>query len=151
MLHDEFLYDKAWIPIRAYMLFRLGKLQLICYMFCIEFCQALLTLMRDLSCSKNQDHVHSTQICTTLTLGVGGKTCLSFRSTQKYFTPTLSMNTKNMLDRFSIHQMHSPKVLVAISQKFCCREETWVMQKLFIKKSEKIDTKVSKILKTMGT
>jgi hypothetical protein len=61
------------------------------------------------------------------------------------------MNTKNMLDRFSIHQIHAPKVLVAISQKFCCREETWAMQKLFIKKSEKIDTKVSKILKTMGT
>jgi hypothetical protein len=37
---------------QPYMLFRLGKLQHIyaaCY--CIEFGQALLTLMRDLSCS----------------------------------------------------------------------------------------------------
>ena len=52
MLHDEFLYDKAWIPTRPYMLFRLGKLWYICCLFCIEFCQALLTLMRGLSCSK---------------------------------------------------------------------------------------------------
>ena len=41
-----------------------------------------------------------THICTIPTLGVGAKTCFSSRSTQKYFTPTLGENTKNMLHRF---------------------------------------------------
>ena len=29
------------------------------------------------------------------------------------------------------------QILVAISQKFCCRKEAWAMQKLFIKKEKK--------------
>ena len=48
------------------------------------------------------------------------------------------------------------QVLVAISQKFCSKEEAWAMQKLF-KKRERKEKKlrkngqVSKIFKTMGT
>jgi hypothetical protein len=42
-----------------------------------------------------------------------------------------------MLNRF----FHPPNkcsiALVAISQKFCCREEAWAMHKLFIKKRRK--------------
>ena len=54
------------------------------------------------------------------------------------------------------------QILVTISQKFCCRKETWAMQNLFIKKKKKkkknddeelkkMDTKVSEIFKTIGT
>ena len=46
------------------------------------------------------------------------------------------------------------QVLVAISQKFYCREEAWAMQELFIKKRKEIIEKngqVSEIFKTMGT
>ena len=50
------------------------------------------------------------------------------------------------------------QVLVAISQKFCCRKETWSYAKVINKKREeekkemrKMDTKVSEIFKTMGT
>ena len=103
---SSYMTKLEFLP-EPYMLFRLGKLSRICCLFCIEFCQTLLTLMRDLSCSTNQDHVHTTHICTTLTLGVGANTCLPSRSTQKCSTPTLGVNTKNMLDRFSIHQINA--------------------------------------------
>ena len=48
------------------------------------------------------------------------------------------------------------QALVAISQKFCCRKEAWGYAKVIKKKKKKkelkkIDTKVSKISKTMGT
>ena len=41
--------------------------------------------------------VHTTQICTTPTLGVGAKTCLPSRSTQKCSTPTPWVNPKTCL------------------------------------------------------
>jgi hypothetical protein len=44
-----------------------------------------------------------------------------------------------MLDRFFHPPNKCAKVLVVISQKFCCREEAWAMQKLFIKKNKKMD------------
>jgi hypothetical protein len=43
---------------------------------------------------------------------------------------------KNILGRFFHPTNKCSKVLVAISQKFCCREEAWAMQKLFIKKKK---------------
>jgi hypothetical protein len=47
------------------------------------------------------------------------------------------------------------QVLVTISQKFCYRKEAWgyakVIHKKEKKKVEKMDTKVSKIFKIMGT
>ena len=49
------------------------------------------------------------------------------------------------------------QVLPVISQKFCCRKEAWGYAKVIhkkrkkIKRVEKMDTKVSEILKTMGT
>jgi hypothetical protein len=45
------------------------------------------------------------------------------------------------------------QVLVAISQKFCCRKETGGYAKVSEKRERKrkIDTKVSEILKTMNT
>ena len=45
------------------------------------------------------------------------------------------------------------QVLVAISQKFRCKEEAWAMQELFIKKERKELKKWTsvRIIKTMGT
>jgi hypothetical protein len=46
------------------------------------------------------------------------------------------------------------QVLVAISQKFCCRKEAWEYAKFIHKKEKKRVEKngqVSEILKTMGT
>ena len=49
------------------------------------------------------------------------------------------------------------QVPVAISQQFCCRKEAWGYGKVIHKKrkkkrvEKKMDTKVSKIFKTMGT
>ena len=68
---------------------------------------------------------------------VGAKTCIPSRSTQKCFTPTLGVNTNNILDRFLHPPNKCSKVFVAISQKFYCREEAWAMQKLFIKKERR--------------
>ena len=92
---------KLEFPPEPYMLFRLGRLLHIYCLYCIEFCQALLTLMRDLSSSKNQDHVHTTQICTTPTLGVDVKTCLPSRSTQKMFYSYIGSEHKTCLIGFS--------------------------------------------------
>ena len=39
---------------------------------------------------------------------LSAKTCFPSRSTQKCFTPTLGVNTKNMLYRFFIHQINAP-------------------------------------------
>jgi len=48
------------------------------------------------------------------------------------------------------------QILIAISQKFCCKKEALGYAKVINKKErknneEKLDTKVSEILKTMGT
>jgi hypothetical protein len=99
--YDESYMTKLEFLLEPYMLFRPAELPHICCLYCIEFCQALLILMRDLSGSWNQDHVHTTQICTTPILGVGAKTCFPFRSTQKCFTPTLGVKTKTCLIGFS--------------------------------------------------
>ena len=58
---------------------------------------------------------------------------------------------KNMLDRFFHPPNKCSKVPIAISQKFCCKEEAWAMQKLFIKKEEERNGQVSEISKTMST
>ena len=71
---SSYMTKLEFLP-EPYMLFIIEKLPHICCLFCIKFSQALLTLMRGLSCSKNQDHVHSTHKCTTPTLLVGANTC----------------------------------------------------------------------------
>jgi hypothetical protein len=57
-------------------------------------CQALLMPYKRFVMLLNQDHVNTTHICTTPTLGVGAETCLPSRSTKKCSTPTLGVNTK---------------------------------------------------------
>jgi hypothetical protein len=64
--------------------------------------------------------------------GVGAKICFPFRSTQKCFTPTLGVNTKNVLDRFFHPPNKCSKVLV--TQSFVVEKRHGAMQNLFIKK-----------------
>ena len=68
--------------------------------------------------------------------GVGAKTCFPSRSTQKCSTPRLGVNTKNMLDRFSIHQINAPSSCYYLS-KLCCRKEAWGYAKVIHKKEKK--------------
>ena len=84
-------------------IFRLGKLPLLYVVgFALSLVKHCWPLWEVCHALKNQDHVHTTHICTTPTLGAGTKTCFPSRSTQKCFTPTFGVNTKNMFDRFSI-------------------------------------------------
>ena len=52
-------------PTRA--IYRLGKPSTYITCHCIEFGQTLWPLLRNLSCSQGQDHVHSTYICCSYT------------------------------------------------------------------------------------
>jgi len=72
---------------------------------------------------------------TTPTLGVGAKTCLPFRSIQKYSTPTLGVNTKNMLVRFPL-KINAPSSLNYLS-KFYYRKEAWGYTKVINKKEKR--------------
>jgi hypothetical protein len=85
-------------------------------------------------------------------MGVGTKTYLPSRSTQKCSTPTLGVNTKNILVRFFIHQINAPSSCCYLS-KFCYRREAWGYAKVIHKKRKKLrkNGQVSEILKTMGT
>ena len=47
---DEFLYDNAQIPTNAIYIYIRKTFHLYAACICVEFCQALLTLMRSLSC-----------------------------------------------------------------------------------------------------
>ena len=64
------------------------------------------------------------------------KNMLSIQIHQKCSTPTPGVNTKNMLDRFSIHQINAPSSCYYLS-KFCCRKETWGYAKVIHKKRKK--------------
>ena len=124
---------KLEFPIETYMLFRLGKLPHIWYLLLhwvllsfVDPYERFVMLLKSRSCT-HQPNIHYSYTRRRR------KICFPSRSTQKCSTPTLGVNTKNMLVRFPIHQINA-QVLVAISQKFCCRKEAWAMQKLFIKK-----------------
>ena len=68
--------------------------------------------------------------------GVGAKHAIPFRSTQKYFTPTIGENTKNMPYRIST-QINAPKFLLMSLESFVAEKKHVAMQKLFIKKEKK--------------
>ena len=130
MLHDEFLYDKAWIPTRA--LHRLGKLPHIC---CLLLHWVLSSFVdpyeRFVMLLKSRSRTHHPHMHYSYT-GVGATTCFPSRSTQNCFTSTLGVNTKNMPYRISTKYML--QVLVAISQKFYYRKESWGYAKVIHKK-----------------
>ena len=97
MLHDEFLYDKAWIPTRPYMLFRLGKLWYICCLFCIEFSQALfMPYERFVMLLKSRSRTHHPNMHYSYTRG------------RRKNMPFHLDAPKNMIDRFPIHQINAP-------------------------------------------
>jgi hypothetical protein len=64
------------------------------------------------------------------------RTCTPY-SLKKCFTPTLGENTNNISYRLPLKKCS--KFLCYLSNIFCCRREAWAMQKLFMKKKEKIE------------
>ena len=136
MLHDEFCMTKLEFLLDH--ICYLGQESFDIYAACfalsfVKLCdpyERFVMLLKSRSCT-HDPHMHYSY--------TGGR-CKNMPSIQihpKCFTPTLRVNTKNTLDRFFHPPNKCSKVLVAISQKFCCRKETWVMQKLFIKKEER--------------
>jgi hypothetical protein len=57
------------------------------------------------------------------------------RSTQKYFSPTLEVNTKNI--PYTISTKKNTPSSCCISQKFCCKKETCGYAKVIHKKRER--------------
>jgi hypothetical protein len=120
---------KFEFPPESYMLFRLGKLSHTCCLLLhwvlssfVDPYKRFIMLLKSRSC---RHHLH---IPAAPTLGEGIKTCLSSRTTQKYSTPTLGVNAKNMLNRFFIHQINAPssccylsKVLLQKRDKGLCK------------------------------
>ena len=131
--------------------FRIQTFHISC-LLCIEFCQVLLILIeRFIMLPRSRSRTH--QIYVLLLHWKYAKIC--FSSTSKCFTPTLEVN-KNMLDRFSIHQINAPssckvslKVLLQKRDMGLCKRKSEKRKKK--ERVEKMDTKVSEILKTMGT
>ena len=91
---SSYITKLEFLP-KPYMIFRLGQLLHICCLFCIKFCQALLTLMRGLSCSKIKITYTPPTNALLLHQGQAQKHVIPLRSTQKCSTPTLGVNTKN--------------------------------------------------------
>jgi hypothetical protein len=58
------------------------------------------------------------------------------RSTQKYFTPTLEVNTKNI--PYTISTKKILQVLVVSLKSFVAEKKHVAMQKLFIKERERV-------------
>ena len=100
MLHNEFMYDKAWIPTRAIHVIKARKTSIYMLLVLHWVFSSFVDPYERFVMLQNQDHVHSTHKCTTPALGVGAKTCFPSRSTQKCFTPTLGVNTKTCLIGF---------------------------------------------------
>ena len=127
-----------------YMIYRLKKPSTYTTCYCIEFGQTLWPLLRNLSCSQDQDHVHSTYICCSYT-----------RSTQKHVFIHSKMFYSYTRNRHKnkFVRINAPSSCVCLSWKVSIAEkEAWAMQKLFMKEKRKYwkNGQVSKISKTMG-
>ena len=101
ILHDELLYDKAWIPTRAYMIFRLGKLPNIASCIALSFVKLCWPLWE--VCHALKIKIMYTPPTYALLLHWGWHKNMPFHldPPKKSFTPTLGVNTKNMFDRIS--------------------------------------------------
>ena len=116
-------------PTRA--IHRLGKPSTYTTCHCIEFGQALWPLLRKLSCSQDQDHIHSTYICCSYT-----------RSTQQHLSihPKLFYSYTGNRHKNMLVRINAPSSCECLSWKVSIAEkEVWAMQKLFIKeRKEKV-------------
>ena len=98
---------------------------------CVEFGQTLWPLLRNLSCSQDQDHIHSIYICCSYTRSMQK---LVFHP-PKMFYSYIGNRHKNMLDR-----INAPSYCKCVSWKVSIAErEAWAMQKLFRKSIEKMN------------
>ena len=110
---------------------RLGKPSTHATCYWIEFGQTLWPLLRNLSCSQDQDHVHSTFMCCSYT----GSTQYMFSIHPKMFYFNTGDRHKNKFVR-----INAPSSCECLSWKVSIAEkEVWAMQKLFIKeRKEKV-------------
>jgi hypothetical protein len=75
LIIGEFYFKKKWMAILLLCgkqwptrdIYRIDKPSTYTTCVCIEFGQTLWPLLRNLSCSQDQDHVHSTYICCSYT------------------------------------------------------------------------------------
>jgi hypothetical protein len=151
MLHDEFLYDKAWILTRAIHIIRLGKLPHMCYLLLHWVLSSFVDILWEVC--------HALKIKITYTPPT--YSCCSYtKSTKKHAfhldppknVPLLHWGWTQKHVRFFIHQINAPSSCWYISQSFVVEKRHGAMQKLIIKKeSWEKNRQVSKILKTMGT
>ena len=123
---------KLEFPPEPYMLFRLEKLPQIC---CLLLYWVLSSFVdpyeRSIMLLKSRSRTHHPDMHCCYT-GVGAKTCLPSRSTQKCSTPTLGVNPKTCLLGFS-----STKVLIDLSQSFIVEKRHGALQMLFKSKKKK--------------
>jgi hypothetical protein len=148
---------KLEFPPEPYLLFRLGKLSYIC---CLLLHWVLSSFVdpyeRFVMLLKSRSHTHHPHILAAPTLGVGAKTCLPSRSTQKCSIPTWRWTQKNV--RFSIHQINAPSSCCYLSKVLLQKRGMGLCKSCHIKKERKKIKKeswkngqVSEISKTMGT
>ena len=125
-----------------YMIYRLGNLLHILLVIVMSLVKTLWPLLRNLSCSQDQDHIHSTYIYCSYTWSMQQHV---FHPPKIFYSYTRNRH-KNMFDR-----INAPSSCKCLSWKVLIAEKRHVaMQKLFKEKVLKIG-QVFEILKTMGT
>ena len=115
-------------------IFRLGKLPLICYLFCIEFSQALLMPYERFVMPLK---IKITYIPPTyaLLLHQGQAQKHAFHLDPPKNVLLLHWEKTPKICFIGFHQINALSSCCYLS-KVCCRKETWAMQKLFIKNRE---------------
>ena len=125
---------KLEFPLKPYRLFRLGKLPHIC---CLLLHWVLSSFVdpyeRFVMLYKSRSRTHHPHMHYSYTGGRRKNTPFHLDPPKKCFTPALGMNTKTCLLGFPSTKSML-QVLVAISQKLCCRKETWGYAKVIHKK-----------------
>jgi hypothetical protein len=97
---------------------------------------------------KSRSRAHHPHIHYSYTWG-RHRTCFPFRSTQKYFTPTLGENTK--IFHIGFHQTNAPSSY-AISQIFTMQKRDMGYAKVIHKRKKELKKwKSVPMIKTMGT
>jgi hypothetical protein len=122
-----------WIPTRAIYILVGYKPSTWAACFMLSFVKSCWPLLRDLSCSQDQDHVHATYMCCFYT---GSMQKHAFHPPQKCLTPILTGGEhKNILDRF-IRQINALSSCEYLSWKVLLQKRYMVLCKRKNKKKK---------------
>ena len=143
---------KLEFPPELYMIFRLGKHSHICCLFCIKFSQALLMpYERFVMLLKSRSRTHHPHMHYSYTSG-RRRNMPSIQIHPKIFYSYSRSEHKNMLDRFSIHQINAPSSCYYLSKVLLQKRSLGYAKVIHKKKKKKRKNgQVSEIYKTMGT